>query len=137
MKWIKLFEAFKNDDKIKSTNSLYLKFHLIKDFREMNLKKVETPKFIYFYRYKNKSEYLEFVFSKRDNKLRYSLNQVYVFCYPYLPISFGVLSWQRSCFDECLKEFFTQYINDSSVVGPYSDWKDYEKNFSKLKEYKS
>ena len=136
MKWIKFFEAFTDSDKVKSVNSLYMKFHLIKDLRKMNLKKIETPKFIYFYRYKNKSEYLEFVFSKKDNKLRYSLNQVYIICEPYISVSFGILSWQRSSFDECLKEFFAQYINDDSVVGPYSDWKDYEKNFRKLKIHK-
>ena len=108
MKWIKLFEAFTGDDKIKSINILLSKFLIMRYLNQLDLKKIETSSFIYFYEI-SAEEKLLFVFDKIKNRILYT-NSV---MYGYLGIlrSYNIpLLGTRTHFNECLRLFFTKHI---------------------------
>lgn len=132
MKWIKLFEAFTGDDKIKSINILLSKFLIMRYLNQLDLKKIETSSFIYFYEI-SAEEKLLFVFDKIKNRILYTNSVIN----GYLGIlrSYNIpLLGSRTHFNECLRLFFTKHIAGDFKVKYMlmSDWKNYEKNFVKL-----
>ena len=121
MKWIKLFEQFGNNGSIQASNKLFLSFFISKGLNSMDLKKIETRNYIYFYTLRDVAE-LEFVFSKEISLLHYPLHKIE----------------QRlsAIYRKLLKDYLAKHINvDFRATHLTSrNWLQYERNFKKLKK---
>ena len=153
MKRIKLFEQFGDNDSIKAINELFTSFFISKALNAMDLKKIETPKYIYFYTITS-SFNLEFFFSKEMSLLNYPQNKIEQLSeeipYSISPVTRGLFSQMAEHFKrerflygylspiyrKLLKDYFTKYINvDFRVTFLNStSWSQYERNFKKLKK---
>jgi hypothetical protein len=153
MKRIKLFEQFGDNDSIKAINELFMSFFISKALNAMDLKKIETRNYIYFYTITS-SFNLEFVFSKEISLLHYPQNKIETLSkeipYSLSPPTralitqmaehfkrerflYGVLS---PVYRKLLKEHLSQYINVDFRVAflNSTSWSQYERNFKKLKK---
>ena len=138
MKWIKLFEGFNQDTKIKCVNDKFLYFIIRKKLNAKALKKIDARKYIYFYT-KSSSFNLEFVFSKEENILSYHIdNALKTFkAVERRGIKYRFyLFYLKSIFERLLKDHLSQYINVDFLVSAISPvyWADYKENFRKLKK---
>ena len=70
MKWIKLFEEYKQSDKVEAANVIFISFKLIKKFDEIGMKKVKDSHGDTFYWYYDKlwkAPYLSIVIDDSEN----------------------------------------------------------------------
>ena len=153
MKWIKLFEAFTTDDKTQAINELFIGFFITRILNAMDLKKIETRNYIYFYTTGDSTE-LEFVFSKEISLLHYPQNKIEPLSeeipYSLSPPTRALITQMAEYFKrerflygelstiyrKLLKEYLTKYINvDFDVISTNSPgWTDLKNNFKKLKK---
>ena len=136
MKWIKLFEAFTDYE---NTNDIFFEFLITKMLNGMDLKKVETKKYIYFYTNgadrwvstkdwfpwyfdnrvrRSTKEKLEFAFNKEFNLLYYPDSKVTYIYNQFVGPYYGVFSSNNESllkllliFGNLTKNFFIKYIN--------------------------
>lgn len=138
MKWIKLFEAFTLGDKIKSINILLSKFVIMQYFDQLDLKKIETSSFIYFYEISDE-ENLLFVFDKMMNRLFYTNSVINVYLeilnnYNIKDFDFFYNHHISIHLNECMRLFFTKHIagDFEAKYMLMSEWAKHEINFVKL-----
>ena len=143
MKWIKLFEGFNQDTKIKWVNDIFFYFKIRKKINAMKLKKIDARKYIYFYTKSSSfSSNLKFVYSKEDNQLSYHMDNA---SKDFKLEGRGGIKYRlsnynlnkiRSIFEKLLKDHLSQYINVDFLVSAISPvyWADYKENFRKLKK---
>ena len=137
MKWIKLFEQFGNNGSIQAINKLFLSFFISKGLNSMDLKKIETRNYIYFYTLRDVAE-LEFVFSKEISLLHYPLHKIELLLDQWESFTYRMLIWNElsAIYRKLLKDYLAKHINvDFRATHLTSrNWLQYEKNFKKLKK---
>ena len=145
MKWIKLFEGFEQDTKIKWVNDIFFYHRITQDLHEMNLAKIETAQNVYYYSLHGKIKHLKFVLQKETSLLSYAPGRMksYKISYHLLTGTNYLYSVYQltPVYKKALSDFFEKYENikisfrnDNYV---YSDqWNRLVSSFRKTKAYK-
>ena len=138
MKWIKLFEGFNQHEKINFVNDKFFYFKIMRDLKEMNLEKIETENYIYFYNIPKKIKHLKFVYSKIIGSYNYRKNS-YPMGIIYYPNPKNRHNYNLTpVYKKAVGDFFEKYENIRADVSELRDsWDKHRGNFRKLKSYKS